>query len=190
MARVKIKCGDARDPRKSHKILEILALNDVDVTKLLPVHDGFVAVLSSEGELDKIFNNKTDKFLQEDNFFPQVPPELNANRSVLLFRVDNHIYSNNEQAILEETQNKNDWVGDLVKVYKFPDMNIIKISFDETSKALKALECGLKMFNLKVPNYEIKQDKYISILTCFRCYKMEDHPSSQCNKNRDYKICS
>ena len=190
MARVKIKCTDARDPRRSNKILEILAINDVDVTKLVPTFEGFWAVLSTESELDKIFNNKTDKFLQQNNFYPQVPPELNANRSVLLFRVDNHIYHNTESEIKEEIEKKNEWVGDLIKVHKFPEANIIKISFDETNKALKAMESGLKMFFMKVPQHEIKQDKYLNIMTCYRCYAMEDHSTAQCSKDKSYKICS
>ena len=190
MPRVRIKCADARDPRRSNKILEILAINDVDVTKLTSSHDGFIAVLGSEGEMDKVFNGTTDKILQQSNFYPQIPPELSANRSVLMFRVDNHIYSNTEEEIKIEIQKKNEWVGELLKIYKFPEMNIVKVSFDETIKAHKAIENGLKMFNMKVPHYDIKQDKYLHILTCYRCYAMEEHPTSQCKKDKNFKICS
>lgn len=45
-------------------------------------------------ELDKIFNNKAEKKLEENEYYPQMPPQLRALRSVLLFRVDNHIFEN------------------------------------------------------------------------------------------------
>lgn len=190
MARVKIKSQNPKDPRRRTKILEILSCNDVYVTRLIPVNDGFVIITSNNNEMDKIFNKETDKQLQENDFWPQIPAELTSNRSVLLFRVDNHIHDNTERSIKEEIQRQNEWVGELTKVSKFEKGNIIKVTFNETQKARKAQETGLKLFSMKIPQYDIKQDEYIGILTCMRCYQMEDHSTAQCTQERSYKICS
>lgn len=189
MARVKIKTHNSKDPRRTTKLLEILSCNDVYVTKLIPVNDGFIILTSSNDELDKIFNNTTDKKLEENDFLPQIPTELTSNRSVLIFRVDNHIHGNTERNIKEEIEHHNEWVGD-IKVVKFGKDNTIKITFSDTTKAKKAQETGLKLFSMRIPSYNIKQDEYIGIMTCMRCYTMEDHSTAQCNKDREAKICS
>lgn len=190
MARVKIKSDNTKDPRRTSKLLEILSTNDVYVTRLIPVNDGFIVLTSGDNELDKIFNNTTDKLLEENDFTPQIPPELSANRSVLLFKVDNHIFGNSERDIKTEIETRNDWVGKVTRVYKFPKGNIMKITFNEAQKAKKALDIGLKMFSMKVAKYDIRQDTHINILTCLKCYKMEDHTTGQCNHDQTYKICS
>lgn len=190
MARVKIKSPNPKDRLRTNKLLEILSCNDVYVTRIIPINDGFIILTSSNNKLDKIFNNVTDKQLEENEFLPQIPPELSSNRSVLLFRVDNYIHENTEHDIKEEIQKKNEWVGKITRVYKFPKGNIIKITFDETQKAKKAQETGLKLFSMKIPKYDIKQDEHVGIMTCMKCYKMEDHSTAQCNQDGNFKVCS
>lgn len=190
MARVKIKSSNPKDPRRKTKLLEILSTNDIYVTRLIPTNDGFIILTSNENELDKIFNNTTDKQLERNEFSPQMPPQLSANRSVLLFKVDNHIFENSESSIKEELQNQNEWVGEITQIYKFPRGNIIKVTFNETQKAIKALDNGLKMFSMKIAKYDMKQASFTSILTCFKCYQMEDHTTAQCKVDKSYKVCS
>lgn len=122
-----------------------------------------MALTATDDDLDKIFNI-IDKTLEENDFSPQIPPQLNAQRSVLMFRVDEHIYSNNEAVIKEEIEAKNEWAGTITKVHKFPRNNI-KITFTDTAKAKKSQETGIKLFSMKIPNNNIKQDDYISIMT-------------------------
>lgn len=40
-----------------------------------------------------------------------------------------------------------------------------------------------------IPPHQIKET-YTQVITCMKCYKMEDHYTNQCTKPRDYKICS
>lgn len=101
MARVKIKSLNSKDQRRKAKRLEILSKNDKYVTRILPINDGFIIVTINKTELDKIFNNITDKELGEHDFVPQVPPQLKANRSGLIFKVDNHIYNKDVETIKE-----------------------------------------------------------------------------------------
>lgn len=190
MARVKIKVTNSKDPRKKAKLLEILSTNNIYITKIIPINDGFIILTENDNELDKIFNNKTDQELNKNGYAPIIPPQLRANRSILIFRVDDHIYSNEEHQIKEEIIKENGWVESIDKIFKFPKSNIIKVTFNETSKAQKAQEKGLLMFSMRVPTHDIKQDTYFNIMTCLKCYKMEDHSTAQCEKERNYKICS
>lgn len=97
MARLKIKTHDAKDPSKKTELLSILSWNEIYVTRIISTNDGFIILTYNEEELDKIFNNTVDKQLQDNNFTPIIPPQLKANRSVLIFRVDNYIFAHNEK---------------------------------------------------------------------------------------------
>lgn len=126
----------------------------------------------------------------QKNFTPVMPPQLKANRSVLIFKVENHIFKNSEEDIKEEILKHNEWVEEISQVYKFPNTNTLKISFTESNKATKAQEYGIKLFFMKIANYNIVQDTYVNITTCMKCYAIEEHTTRQCPKEASYKICS
>ena len=54
----------------------------------------------------------------------------------------------------------------------------------------KAQDDGLRMFMMSIPGYNIQQEKYFNVQTCYRCYALEDHYSNQCKKPEEYMICS
>ncbi len=43
---------------------------------------------------------------------------------------------------------------------------------------------------MSIPPHAIKVEEYIPILTCLKCYSLEDHATFQCPKPKDYNICS
>ena len=189
MAKVKIKAANANDERRKHKLLEILSKNKIFARKIHTVNDGFIAI-TEEREQDKIFNNKTDDEMKKEGFYPQIPLELKAKRSVLVFRVDSHTFDKEEEAIKTEIEKENEWVGRITQLNKFPNINIIKITFDETNKATRATEHGLLAFSMRLSHHDIKIDTYYNIITCYKCYTMEEHTTNKCKKSNSYKICS
>ena len=56
--------------------------------------------------------------------------------------------------------------------------------------ASQVLTKGLLLFNLSHPALSICKEIFVEILICFKCYQLEDHPTSSCPKSNDYKICS
>ena len=54
----------------------------------------------------------------------------------------------------------------------------------------QVLTKGLLLFNLSHPAHNICKEIFFEILICFKCYQIEDHPTSSCPKSKDYKICS
>lgn len=123
MARIKIKATNSKDPGRKHKLLEILASNEIYVTRIIPKPDAFIIPTNNDNEMDKIFNNKTDKQLKELDFLTQIPFLLKANRSVILSRVDNHIIDHGEEEIKEEIIKQNPWVQSISQILKFPRGN-------------------------------------------------------------------
>lgn len=107
MARVKIKTANSKTQERKNKLLEILSSNNIYVTKIIPVNDGFIILTNDDNELDKLFNNKTNVELENQEFNPLIPPQLQANRSIIIFDVDNHIYKKEEERIKQELLEKN-----------------------------------------------------------------------------------
>lgn len=64
----------------------------------------------------------------------------------------------------------------------------MKVTFEETNKARKAQEHELKLFSMKIPSYDIKQDHFINVMTCMKCYKLEDHTTDQCDQDQAFKM--
>ncbi len=87
---------------------------------------------------------------------------------------------------------KNDWIKirDIENIYKFPNSPTIKITFYLPLLAQKCTEKGLKAFKISIPGNEIKLETYIPIKCCMRCYTLEQHYTNECQKSREYKLCS
>lgn len=114
---------------------------------------------------------------------------MKAKRSVFIFKTDNHIFSKLEEEIRTEIELRSEWVGKIQQLQKFPALNIIKITFDKIMKANKVIERGLLAFSKCLPKHDIKIDTFY-ITTCCRCYKIEDHSTNNCSKDKNFKICS
>lgn len=191
MARVKIRTGNPKDPRLKQKLLEILSTHDVYVTKIIETRDAFVILTNTDQDLDKIFNGTTEGKLEENNFFPQLPPALQSQRSVMIFNVDQYIYDHHEADMEQEITEKNRFTqGEINTLFKFPKSRTIKITFNKTQIAKKTTEVGLRLFAMSIPPHQIKQHKFYDIKICYKCYEMETHTTRDCPKGTDYKICS
>ena len=106
-----------------------------------------------------------------------MPPELKVKKSVIITRVDDLIYDCwKEEEIADELIRKNEWIGDKVdSVFKFPNSSTIKVTFAQSSHAKKSTKRGLLAFNLSIPPSDIKQETFIPIKSCMKCYTLEHH---------------
>lgn len=189
MAKVKIKHPSPCQAIKL-KLLEILSVNLIYATRLIPNNDGYTTLTRKEEDIDKIFTEEVSRDLRSNNFTPILPPEIRSKRTVIIFNVDKYIFEHSESEIQQEFQSKNQWIGGIEQIFKFPNKNIMKIQFSNTNAAKKACESGILGFHMSIPEHSIKLEEFIPINTCMRCYKLEDHYTSECQKDKSYKICS
>ncbi len=161
------------------------------MTKVFTAPDGFAILLLNEEYADQVFSRQVKEELQQNGFTPLLPPELKVKKSVILTRLDDLIYDREEGEIIDEIVQHNSWVEDNIDtIYKFPNSATIKVTFTQTSLAKRCTEKGLLAFNLRIPPDEIKQETYVQVRCCMRCYKLEAHNTRDCDKPNDYKICS
>ncbi len=191
MTRIKIKCRGDVDRNSKIKLLEILCSKCIHVVKVFNTNDGFAVLTLNEEHAEKIFNAGTKQQLENNGFSASMPPDLKVKKSVIVTRLDDHIYHRNEDEILDELLSHNTWIGDEIhSIFKFPNSSTLKITFTQTTYAKLCTERGLKAFGLVIPYSDIKQETFIPIKTCMRCYSLEQHNTKDCPKGKDYKICS
>ncbi len=191
MTRVKIKCKNSDDKKIKTKLLEILCTKQIQVTKVFTAPDGFAILLYNEDHADKIFSRDIKTDLDSNGFTAVLPPELKSKKSVIITKVDDVIYDRSNDEIAQELSDNNTWIGaEIDAVFKFPNSNTLKVTFNQTAIAKKCTESGLLAFNLSIPPSDIKQETFIPIKSCMKCYKLEDHSTKECPEDKDFKICS
>lgn len=148
-----------------------------------------VVFTPQEANVDTIFNLPYLEALTVANFSPVLPPEIKAKQTILLFRVNNIIRDNTPETIKKEIERHNDFTKNTVtSVYKFPNNNIIKVTFSQAAVAQKPVASGLKMFYMSVAAHDIEHEDYIPITTSLRCLAIESHTTINCPKDKNYTI--
>ena len=109
-----------------------------------------------------------------------IPPVYRARRTIFVRKLDEMILENEEKDLIQEINDKNEWakVQSLIKI----NSKNIKITFSDNSMVEKALEKGLLCCNMSVTPDQINRENYIEIVTCFKCYKYNDHTTRECKK--------
>lgn len=98
-----------------------------------------------------------------------------------MFNVDSHIYNNTEDDMMAEIMDKNAHTNNqITDITIFPRAKNIKITFTRTNIAKKATELGMRIYAMSISPYQIQQDKFITLQSCMRCYKIEEHYTSDC----------
>lgn len=195
MGRIKIKHNfDPGDSRTKLKLLELLAPTKVNVCKLTTTNDGsLLVVTATEGDADRLLNNKTMKTLNDAGFDPIPPPELRARRTVICHRVDEIIFDNNAQDITKEIEGKQAWAK-VISTFKFPTNNkhicTLKIEFADADMASKAASDGLRLFNMSIASHQVTKETYVQLNTCMKCYAIEEHTTSSCPLPEEQRRCS
>lgn len=195
MGRIKIRHNlDPRDNNTKLKLLELLTPHKVNICKLTSTNDGsLVAVTATDADADRLLDNSTLKTLNDAGFDPILPPEVRSRRTVICHRIDEIIYNNSHQEISDEIERKHTW-SKVKSVYKFPSQNkyncTFKVEFADADMAFKAVNDGIRLFNMSIASHQITRESYIHITTCLRCYAIEKHSTSACPHPADYLVCS
>ena len=104
-------------------------------------------------------------------------------------QVDESVIARGVNDISAELQQCDNWLS-LVDVFVFPNSPTIKLVCSSNEVATKALDSGVRLFNLSIPSTNIVQEKFVNLMTCYKCYAVEEHQASSCNRSKEYKVCS
>ena len=157
-------------------------MNDLKVhlIGLKPVTVGFNAIFEKSEDVDVILSDKGIDTLKKLNLVARIPSELRARRSLFLRRIDAYVGAHTANELKTELESQNPWLK-VREVYKIKDYtHVFKIECKEVQMADRALREGLLCFYSKVASGQIERETYVSLQLCFRCYRYEAHPTSEC----------
>ena len=90
MTRVRIRRPD-KNRNSTGQLLEVLAHHHIFTVDIKDTRDGFVVLPTKDIEADAIFQGNCLQALRDKKFTLILTPQLKADRSILLFKFDNHI---------------------------------------------------------------------------------------------------
>ena len=137
---------------------------------------------NSEEDLDAIFSETCISKLYTVGCKPALPPDLKAKRSVILRRCDYQILNKTED-IKSEIEKQNACIR-VREIFKYDNSKNIKVTFENQLMVSQILTKGLTLFNLSHPAHNICREIFLDILTCLKCYQLEDHQTSSCIKSK------
>ena len=193
MARIRIKHPRPREGQTKLQLLQIAAGQNIFLAGVHVANDALIAVTATEKDADKLLAKNTVDLLSAQDFNPIIPFEVRCHRSIICHHVDDLVYGNSEEDIKKEVTREQTWAK-IIRVTKFPNRmwkaNTFKIEMEESNMTEKAEQNGLLMFRMSITSHQIRREQYTPLLTCLKCYKIEDHNTKDCRTPPEYKICS
>jgi hypothetical protein len=188
LIKIKVNCENTNEEKKV-RLISICASLSVKLVRIFPINGGYSLTCSTSSEADKLFSVEAATLLGVDEFRAVMPPQIIASRTLLLYNLDEMILAHDPEVIKNELESKNPWCR-VAEVYKFSTAKGVKVLLGASIMADKSLTLGLLLFQLHIPGSMIRRDNYYPILTCYKCFQLEDHKSMNCPKDDGYKICS
>lgn len=186
--KIKIKCTHEHVDRES--VLEILKKYSIKCSRVNRVDSKTLLLYCNNSQdVDKLFSPACIGDIKKLKCELVAPPDLVANRSIIVKQLDSFIYSQEVDTIKMELENENSWLN-IQNIYKFPKSRTVKITFINQNMVTLALDRGLLMFHLSIPPSLIYREVYVNILICYKCYQWNDHITECCKKDSSYMICS
>ena len=188
--KVFVKTSENSNLCTKENLLVLLSSHSIKIIKLLTAGSNFSIICSDTVETEKLFRENVISSLGDSGFSPVLPGELKSSRSVILRKVDPHIYRNTPDSIKQELMRCNSWCQ-VTEVIKFESS--FKVVFTSTEMAEKSVLSGLLLFYLHIPGHYIIRDKFVTLLTCYSCFDIENHIASNCPKKLNdpsFQVCS
>jgi len=183
--------NNAEKPSKL-KVFEIIfkTLN-AQLTKLIPIDTGYIAFMDSSIARDTLCSHRGLTELSKINLAPTQSREQMAERSLFIKRLDSVAGSHSAEEIKHELHQNHTWLQ-ITEVHKIKNFtHIIKIVCSTSEMANQAIEQGLLLFYTRISPTQITKEKFTPLQTCFKCYKVNDHNTSDCPQTQTKcSICS
>lgn len=186
--RVLLKFTTTRKPTRDDIFKTSFQDLNAPLIRLTETSNGYYAVTDTEDTIDKLISNKAIQSFAKINLSPTIPPDLRAKRTVFVRQVETTAGGQAADNIKLDLEKNHPWlkINAIIKIKDYT--HVFKIICNETQMATKILETGLLLFNTRITPRQCEREQYTHLLICFKCYKMEDHPTKDCPSNKT--ICS
>ncbi len=179
--RIQLKRIDPRTTTDRQKIFHTTFKElDAPLIRLTDTTNGFYAVTDDASAIDKLTSRKATELFRKINLTPIVPPDLRAKRTIFVRQLDRDVGSHTADELKHEITSQQSWlqIQEIVKIKHYT--HVMKIITTDTTIAQRVLTDGFYLYNTKITPSQCEQERYTHLLICYKCYKMEDHPTHQC----------
>lgn len=187
---IRMKYYDKQHPVEIRKVVELAyGKFNVPFTRIFPTNVGFKVICRNETDADKIQSTEAKQELEKIGLHLIISPETKARKSIILRQLDQIIGINSAEDIKKEVEKENAWikVEEVVKIKNYT--HILKLRLEEISMVEKAKQKGILAYNMAISPSQIEQEQFCQILTCYKCYQLEDHQTKDC-PYPNIKVCS
>jgi len=153
---------------------------NAQLTKLIPITDGFIAITDSSKSKDTLSSNRGTSELAKLNLRLSESREQIAHKTLFIKQVDSVAGSHSADDIKAELIRNHSWLGN-ISVFKIKQFtHIFKLTCPNTATTDRILQEGLTLFYTRISPSQITREKFTPIKTCFKCYKANDHDTNDC----------
>ena len=137
-----------------------------------------------QSTIDSLVSLKGRRELREIILAPVPSPKITAERMVFISRLGRQVGDRPAIEIQNELIRSNPNMNN-IQVHKIKHyFHIIKVVCEDTETADAAISDGLYAFHTKIVASQWKKEQFTELITCFRCYKFEDHYSNECTTSQ------
>ena len=186
--KIKIFCKSGSSTDLSDNIRCALKSRKINFSEVFPLRKGnYIVNVNTDTDIDKLFEINTLNEFAKFQCEPIMSRKLLAERTIILKYCDDSVYCQTEDDIVSELHNNNRNLT-ITNIFKFPSTKTIKLVLKTKRMADQTITSGLRLFYISHPPHKIEREHYIDVLMCYRCYKLDQHSTRECDKPQTYKI--
>ncbi|KAF2344455.1 hypothetical protein FHG87_024789 [Trinorchestia longiramus] len=170
-----LRFHNPREPPDKPKVFQTIQKHlKLPLTRLREVGSGYNDFTEFESDVEKLVTQKATNKLTSIGLEARLPPKIRAQRSEVCRQTDSWIGGKSADELKQEITHHNPHleVWEIIKFGQYT--HVFKIEFVTINMASHALQHGILCKHVKIAPSQI-QHKFIGILICFNCYKMEEH---------------
>ena len=127
-------------------------------------------------------------YASEKGFEIKTPIEYSAMKTVIVKQIDEIIDEYSLEEIRENIETLNQWAK-VTNVYKFGTTSkMLKVQFDNTSMANKAVTEGMIILYQRIPPRQIEKEIFMKLTPCNNCFQY-DHETKK-SKEEKLTVCA
>ena len=162
------------------KVAEIAFMHfSVAFNKIAEQHDGYLVITRNTQDAERMMKEDAMDLFHKHGYTTIIPPAFRAKRTIFIRRVDDQIYSNNEEDLAHEIMHQNSWAK-VQTLSKLKERKVLKITFKDSTMVDKALEAGLLCCNMSITSSQISRETFTEITICYKCYSFNKHLTRDC----------
>ena len=161
-------------------IFKATSKENVHLTNLVNTPKGYLAIVHSQEDVEKLLSPRLTKALNEVKMTPIPPKDLTEKRTLFVRGIEPSLGKLPAPELLEQFQFSNSNLK-IENIIKMPNRDrYLKVQFNDYESAQTALKNGMLLNYQRIPPSNIAPQTIATVSTCYRCYAINQHATKDC----------